>query len=122
MNLFYGLQEESKMSIITVTDIAWKKLNEKLSQIEGNNLRISLNSKGCGGSSYVFEPTDKEPKGTEGYIEKDGTKIIFSGNVGFIINGSVMDWVATDDFSEGFDLQNPQEIGRCGCGESVILE
>ncbi len=110
------------MSIITVTDIAWEKINEKLGNVESNNLRIGLNPKGCGGASYTFEPTDKEPEGTEVYIEKDGTKIIFSGNVGFIINGSVMDWVAKDDFSEGFDLQNPQEIGRCGCGESVILE
>lgn len=110
------------MEILTVTDNAWKKLNEKLSQIESNNLRINLNSKGCGGSSYVFEPTEKEPEGTEGYVEKDGIKIIFSGNIAFIIKGSVMDWVATDEFSEGFDLINPQEIGRCGCGESVILK
>lgn len=110
------------MEIITVTDNAWKKINEKLSTVEGNNLRIILSSKGCGGSSYVFEPTDKEPSGTEEYIEKNGTKIIFSGNMSFIINGSVMDWVAKDDFNEGFDLINPQELGRCGCGESVILK
>ena len=110
------------MEILTVTDKAWKKLNGKLSKVKSNNLRISLNSKGCGGSSYVFEPTDKEPTETEKYIERDGTKIIFSGNVGFIINGSVMDWVVKDDFNEGFDLINPQELGRCGCGESVILK
>ncbi len=110
------------MSIITVTDAAWEKINEKLSRVESNNLRINLNSKGCGGASYVFEPTKKEPNGTEKYIERNGTKIIFSGNIAFIIKGSVMDWVAKDDFSEGFDLINPQEIGRCGCGESVILK
>jgi len=110
------------MSIITVTDVAWEKINEKLNNVENNNLRIKLNSKGCGGSSYVFEPTDKEPSETEKYIEKDGTKIIFSADLVFIIDGSIMDWVVKDDFSEGFDLQNPQEIGRCGCGESVMLK
>ena len=113
---------KSDMQTITVTDNAWKKINKRLSTLESSNLRIRLNSKGCGGSSYVFEPTDKEPTGTEEYVEKDGTKIIFSGNMGFIIRGSTMDWIVKDDFSEGFDLVNPQEIGRCGCGESVILK
>lgn len=110
------------MQTITVTDAAWKKAKQKLHKVKNKNLRINLNSKGCGGSSYVFEPTNKEPTGTEEYVEKRGTKIIFSGNMAFIIRGSVMDWVVKDDFSEGFDLTNPQEIGRCGCGESVILK
>ena len=35
--------------------------------------------------------------------------------------GSTMDW-SEDKFSSGFNFSNPNEISRCGCGESFSFE
>lgn len=107
---------------ISITDNAWKKINENLSRTKNINLRIGLNSKGCGGSSYVFTPTNKEPDKKESYIENNGIKVILDQNINELVQGSIMDWVVKDRFNEGFDLSNPKELGRCGCGQSVILK
>jgi len=86
---------------------------------ETAGLRLSTPQRGCSGLMYRVdyvhspEPLD-EPVETPG-----GTLFIDSASLLYLI-GSRMDW-QDDMFSAGFTFTNPNEKGRCGCGESFMV-
>lgn len=107
--------------MILVTDKAWQKIEEKLSEGSFDSLRIKLNTKGCGGYSYIFEPTNNRVE-TDYHIDKGNYTVLISKEVYQLIDGSTIDWVQKDAFSFGFDVVlNQNEMGRCGCGQSVMF-
>ena len=53
-------------------------------------------------------------------VERNGMKIILDSKALMAILGTEMDYVETDISSE-FVFNNPNEKGRCGCGESFHL-
>ena len=79
-------------------------------------IRLGTSQKGCSGLGYTIDFVDEindnevlvQDKGINLYIEKESLPYI---------NGTNMDW-AEDKFSTGFVFENPNEKGRCGCGES----
>lgn len=84
-------------------------------------IRVLIKQKGCSGLKYDIEYAyDIRP--LESVIEEscdDGQKIkvlIDPRSVMFIL-GSEMDYVE-EKFSSGFVFNNPNEKGKCGCGES----
>jgi len=82
-------------------------------------LRISVSTKGCNGMSYVVEYAKTESK-MEEVIEDKGVKIFIDPMAVMYILGSTMDYVE-DKFHSGFVFDNPNETGRCGCGESFSV-
>ena len=114
---------EKKIMILEVTETAWQKIEEKLADSGHNSLLIRLSSKGCGGSSYVYEPTSDQPKETDKVVSGEKCQVIVDSEAAIFIIGSTLDWVVRDPFNQGFDIvNNSHETGRCGCGESVILQ
>lgn len=79
-------------------------------------LRLSLLSKGCSGYSYRLEyiediiPTDIR-------IQQDDVEIFVDSKAALFLAGTEMDY-EQDSLSQGFVFNNPNERGRCGCGES----
>ena len=111
------------MDYINITDIAWQKIQEKLAISGHNSLRVSLSNKGCGGSSYVYNPTNDAPEENDKIITNGDYRVIVESKAAIFVIGSTLDWVVKDQFSQGFDIvNNSREISRCGCGESIILE
>ncbi len=82
-------------------------------------LRISISTKGCNGLSYVVEYAKTESK-MEEIIEDKGVKIFIDPMAVMYVLGSTMDYVE-DKFHSGFVFDNPNEKGRCGCGESFSV-
>ena len=104
--------------LITLTDAA----AERVKTLIGNSdkpvlgLRVGVNSRGCSGLSYVVEYAE-EQKRFEDVVEDKGVKIFIDPTAVMFLLGSEMDYVE-DKFHTGFVFNNPNEKGRCGCGES----
>ena len=103
--------------IMSLSDAAAERLRGLYQSGErGKLLRIAINTKGCSGMSYDMSWVEQPGAGDEVVTEKDVTVVIDRKATLFLI-GTVMDYKA-DKFSSGFTFENPNEKGRCGCGES----
>ena len=104
--------------MITITSGAIKQV-KKLLKDRGKyseGIRIGVKTKGCSGLSYTIEYVDEINSGDEIVIADDINVFIDPKATLFLI-GTKMDFVE-DDLQSGFQFTNPNEKGRCGCGES----
>ena len=83
---------------------------------EGMRLRISVSTKGCSGMSYVMDFIPAPGPGDEVVTDK-GVSVVIDRKASLFLIGTVMDY-EVKPFSAGFTFSNPNEKGRCGCGES----
>ena len=103
--------------LMTLTDAAAERLAQLYAKGEqGKLLRIGVKTKGCSGLSYDMTWTDAPGPGDEIVKHKDLTVLVDRKASLFLI-GTVMDY-EVKTLSAGFTFTNPNEKGRCGCGES----
>jgi len=79
-------------------------------------IRIGVRSKGCSGMSYTLEFADKQEPMDE-VVETAGVKLLIDPKASLFLIGTEMDY-AEEQLKSGFVFKNPNEKGRCGCGES----
>jgi iron-sulfur cluster assembly protein len=79
-------------------------------------VRIGIRSRGCSGMSYTLEYADEKSPFDE-VVETQGITILIDPKATMFILGTEMDFVE-DKLESGFVFRNPNEKGRCGCGES----
>ena len=79
-------------------------------------VRIGVRTKGCSGLSYTLEFADEKGEFDE-VVEQDGVTLLIDPNASMFIIGTEMDY-KVDKLESGFVFSNPNEKGRCGCGES----
>jgi iron-sulfur cluster assembly protein len=106
------------LSPIKLTDAAAERVKALLARREAPaaGLRIGVKSKGCSGLSYTIEYADaKNP--LDEVVEDKGVTIFIDPKATLFIIGSEVDYVE-DKMQSGFVFRNPNEKGRCGCGES----
>ncbi len=105
--------------IITLTDAAAERVRRLMAKAGDEpvlGLRIGVKARGCSGLSYNVEYA-KETKRFEEVVEDKGVKIFIDPTAVMFLIGSEMDY-REDKFQTGFVFTNPNEKGRCGCGES----
>lgn len=104
--------------ILTITETAAERVKTMLEKREKPSfgIRIGIRSKGCTGLSYTLEFADEKWPYDE-IIEAHGVKVLIDPKAVMFLIGSQMDYVE-EKLSSGFVFQNPNEKGRCGCGES----
>jgi iron-sulfur cluster assembly protein len=103
--------------LMTLTDAAAERLRrlyEKGGQ--GKLLRIGVKTKGCSGLSYDMSWTDA-PAATDEVVTDKGLTVLIDRKASLFLIGTVMDY-ETKPLAAGFTFTNPNEKGRCGCGES----
>ena len=104
--------------VVTLTDAAADRVKALVAKsaepVQG--LRIGVKTRGCSGMSYSVEYAD-EPKRFEEVVEQKGVKLYIDPTAVMFILGSEVDY-KEDRFTSGFTFVNPNEKGRCGCGES----
>jgi len=79
-------------------------------------IRIGVRSKGCSGMSYTLEFADKQEPMDE-VVESQGIKLLIDPKASLFLIGTEMDY-EEEKLKQGFVFKNPNEKGRCGCGES----
>jgi iron-sulfur cluster assembly protein len=103
--------------LITLTDAALARLRALYQKGQaGMLLRISVGTKGCSGLSYDMNWVATPGPGDERVTSQDVTVLVDRKATLFLI-GTVMDY-EVKNLTSGFTFTNPNEKGRCGCGES----
>jgi iron-sulfur cluster assembly protein len=85
----------------------------------GKLLRISVSTKGCSGMSYEMSWVSEAGPQDEVVKNQDLTVLVDRKASLFLI-GTTMDY-KIDKLTSGFTFENPNEKGRCGCGESFHI-
>ena len=98
-----------------------EKAAERLGQLYGAShagqlLRISVGTKGCSGLSYDMNWVEAAGANDEVVTDR-GLTVLVDRKASLFLIGTVMDYRA-DKLTAGFTFENPNEKGRCGCGES----
>ena len=83
---------------------------------EGKLLRIAVRTKGCSGMAYDLSWAGA-PAPTDERVTDKGVTVLVDRKASLFLIGTVMDY-ETKAMSAGFTFTNPNEKGRCGCGES----
>ena len=83
---------------------------------EGKLLRIGVKTKGCSGMAYDLSWADA-PAPTDERVTDKGVTVLVDRKASLFLIGTVMDY-EVKPMSAGFTFTNPNEKGRCGCGES----
>jgi iron-sulfur cluster assembly accessory protein len=107
--------------VITLTDRAADRVKALIAKSDEPvlGLRVGVTKTGCSGMAYKVEYA-KEAGKFEDVVEDKGVKIFIEPAATMFLFGSQMDWVE-DKFNSRFDFVNPNEAGRCGCGESFTV-
>jgi iron-sulfur cluster assembly protein len=103
--------------LMTLTDAAAARLKHLYSSgQEGKKLRVALSTKGCSGLSYDMSWVDEPGPGDE-VVNDKGVTVLVDRKATLFLIGTTMDF-QQQALSSAFSFINPNEKGRCGCGES----
>jgi iron-sulfur cluster assembly protein len=103
--------------LMTMTDAAAERLAKLYAGGQkGMLLRIDVSTKGCSGMSYKMEWVAEPGPGDE-VVTDHGLTVLVDRKASLFLIGTVMDYQVAA-LTAGFTFINPNEKGRCGCGES----
>jgi iron-sulfur cluster assembly protein len=103
---------------MTLTDAAADRVKNLMAKATKPviGLRVGVKAQGCSGMSYFVEYAEEKKKFEE-VIEDKGVTLFIDPAATMFLIGSEMDY-KEDKLQSGFTFTNPNEKGRCGCGES----
>lgn len=109
------------MSVITITDKAAEHIKMLLegSKEPAIGLRLGTNTHGCSGLGYNIEYVCEATSDDEA-VTHNGVTVFVDRKALLFLLGTEMDYEEST-FSTGFTFTNPNEKGRCGCGESFTV-
>ena len=105
--------------MITVTDIASKKILQLLSRRgKGVGIRLGVKTTGCSGLAYTLEYVDSYTveEGVTNFAQPEFVVLVDAKSLAYL-QGLIVDW-ARNGLNEGFEFRNPNERDKCGCGSS----
>ena len=102
---------------LTLTETAARHIARHLAQRgRGVGVRLGVKTTGCSGLAYKLEYVDEiEP--TDHVFQSHGVNVVVDPKSLAYLDGTELDFVR-DGLNQGFKFCNPNERGRCGCGES----
>ena len=108
--------------VMKLTEAAADRVRELTRRADSEivGLRVGVKNGGCAGQSYTVEYAhDVRP--TDEIVEDKGVKILVDPKAVLFLLGTEMDYKA-DTLQAQFIFNNPNQVGACGCGESVQLK
>lgn len=115
IDVFTALSDINAM--ITLTDKAAEQINKLKEEhaLEGQLLRVFVESGGCSGFEYGMGFDTAKPG--DSTLESAGVSFLIDEASLVYLNGSEIDF---DDglHGKGFEVKNPNAHNTCGCGKS----
>jgi iron-sulfur cluster assembly protein len=111
---YLKISENAKNEIISL-------IKKRESPCEG--IRVGIKTRGCSGLSYTIEYAisgQNITKFDDLVRINDDILLFIDPKASMFLIGSEMIF-KSDDINSGFDFVNPNEKGRCGCGESFKI-
>jgi iron-sulfur cluster assembly protein len=106
--------------LMQLTEAAAERLRSLYAAGEGGKLlRIAVSTKGCSGMSYEMNWVEAAGPQDE-VVRSHGLTVLVDRKATLFLTGTTMDY-KTDKLTAGFIFENPNEKGRCGCGESFHI-
>lgn len=105
--------------LVSITEVAATRARALLDKRgkPSKGIRIGIQTKGCAGLSYTLEFVDEKNEFDEEIRVDNDLTIFIDPKATMFIMGTEIDFVE-DKLQSGFIFRNPNEKGRCGCGES----
>ena len=110
---------------ITITDKAATQIKALLAKAPAGTQGVRLNVKptGCSGNSYEMEyiKSDESLDGDD-MFEQGSVQLYIPKIHSWMLFGMNVDYTVDELGSSRFEFSNPNESGRCGCGESFHVD
>ena len=121
MDLKFSDTGNAIVDYLTITDGAFDQIKGILEQRKEPcaGIKVGVRTRGCSGLSYAIEYAviDKNISKFDDVVMRDGISVFIDPKISMFLIGSEMIF-KEGDLDSGFDFVNPNEKGRCGCGES----
>lgn len=113
-----SIERKSPPMAVAVTEAAAERIRALLDQRDqpSAGVRVGVRNAGCSGLAYTLEYADEVSPHDE-VVEDKGVKVLIDPKAIMFLLGTEMDYVE-EKLQSGFVFNNPNEKGRCGCGES----
>lgn len=106
---------------VTLTPAAFSYLKNTIEKRgSGKGLRLSVKKTGCSGYSYVVDILDETTADDYIFPLQDELVIAVAKSFLDIVQGTRIDYVQKG-LNGGFEFDNPNQKGICGCGESFTV-
>ena len=104
--------------MITVTHSAVNQIKKMMTSRSNipHGIKLGINTKGCSGLSYNLQYVDEKIEGDE-TLKIEDINVYVDPKATLFLIGTQMDY-EEGELESGFKFLNPNEKGRCGCGES----
>jgi iron-sulfur cluster assembly protein len=111
----------AKPAVLSISEAAAARVRQLVERSDEPvlGLRVGVRKGGCSGLMYEVEYA-REKQGFEEVVEDKGVKVFVDPMALMYLIGAEMDW-RESRFESGFVFNNPNEIDRCGCGESFRI-
>jgi iron-sulfur cluster assembly protein len=111
-----------KLTVMSVTEAAAERVREILENTDepAIGVRVGVKNGGCAGMSYTMELA-REVRPGDDRVDEHGVTVFIDPKAVLFLLGTEMDFERTA-LKTGFVFNNPNQVGACGCGESVNLK
>jgi iron-sulfur cluster assembly protein len=97
-------------------DAILEALNAEGRDVANSYLRVGVKGGGCSGLSYALDFTDQLQDGDEVFASGDA-RILVDNKSMLFLHGLTLHHTSGLN-GKGFEFQNPNAAGTCGCGQS----
>ena len=107
--------------LLSLTPAAIERVRHLIATLGGGaaGIRVGVKSAGCSGLTYTIDFAREIGPGDE-VVEAEGVKVVIDPKASMYLLGTEIDFVE-DRLGAAFKFHNPNEAGRCGCGESFTV-
>jgi iron-sulfur cluster assembly protein len=103
--------------MVTLTEIATKKVGEFLATQEQPEAGLRVAVKGGGCSGFQYQLALDEARDDDKVFEHEGIRILVDAQSLQYVDGSTVDYTESL-MGAGFQVNNPNVVAACGCGSS----
>ena len=107
--------------MIKVEPKAVVEFQKRLITRGSGSIRLGVKGGGCNGFSFSIAFDDNQPRANDVCWDVDDVSFCIDPKSMLILTGSTVVWNESPT-GRGFDIVNPREASRCGCGRTFSVK